>query len=85
MKKWKHRLNLSDIFHSDELTFEEIRDTVVARLKRSSFFREVTANDYGFDDLVDELGDAETVGQFDFIWNIVYDYADEYDCWITTR
>lgn len=84
MKKWKHRLNLSDVFHNDDLEFEEIRDQTVARLKASSFYREVVSERFGFEDLADELGDTETVGQFDFIWNIVYDYADNYDCWIST-
>lgn len=85
MKKWKHKLNLGDVFHNEDLEFEEIRDTVVVRLKRSSFYREVTSERIDFVDLVDELGGTETVGQFDFIWNSIYDYADAYDCWISTH
>lgn len=84
MKKWKHKLNLADVFHNEDLAFEEIRDIVVSRIKASSFYREAKES-MDFEGIVDELGEAETVDQFDFIWDAVYDYADDYDCWIITH
>ncbi len=85
MKKWKHRLDLSDIFHSEKLEFEEIRDIIVSRIKKSSFYEEVAAEKMDFEDAVKYLGEAESQRQFDFFWDDIYDYADAYDCWISTR
>ncbi len=85
MKKWKHKLDVSDVFHNDEVGFEELRDTVVSRIRTSSFYRKAARESMEFEDVVEELSEVETVDQFDFIWSAVYDYADYYDCWITTR
>lgn len=83
MRKWEHKLDVSNVFHNEDLTFEEIRDAVVRRIKASSFYK-AAKESMEFEDIVEELGEAETVGQFDFIWNAIYDYADMYDCWIST-
>jgi hypothetical protein len=81
---WEHVLKLADVFHNDHLTFEQKRDTIVARIRASAWYK-------GYDptgelpEAVEDLADAEDVPAFDDVWDALYDLADADRVWIETR
>jgi hypothetical protein len=81
---WEHEVNLADVFfHSDEVTFEQSRDGIVARIRASTWFK---AKDE-YDDLVflvEELADSESEDAFDYVWDQIYYVADYDRVWIAT-
>lgn len=80
---WAETISLRDVFHNDDLTFEERRDTIVRRLRASRWIRQRDTD--GFDELgeiVDNLADADTVREFDGWWAELYDHADRDRIWI---
>ena len=80
--QWDHKLDVSDIFHNDDLTLEEKRDHIVARIKAAPFF---DPDDLELDELVDELGQVDDTGYFDQVWNAFYDWCDiDKRVWIET-
>lgn len=84
LPSWAHRIDVSDVFHNESMTFEEIRDAVVARLRASLWL----AGRDEFDpvvEVVDNLADAEDTAEFDGWWDDLYDAADMYRVWIRTR
>jgi hypothetical protein len=81
---WEHQLKLADVFHNDDLTFEQKRDEIVRRIRASAWFRGCHKDD----DLVctvEELADTEDVPAFDYVWDAIYDLADADRVWIETR
>lgn len=83
---WAHRIDVSDVFHSDTLTFTQRRDATVKRLKASPWY--TTADPIEFDgvhDVVNELGNAEDAEEFDGWWGDLYDLADTDRVYIRTR
>ena len=36
---WESKISVADVFHSDAMTFTEIRDAVVRRLRASAWFK----------------------------------------------
>jgi hypothetical protein len=65
--------------------FEESRDAFADALRRSTWFRESTAQDGEFSELWvlwDEIKDTENVDTFDFILDEIYDLADIERCHI---
>ncbi len=81
MPTWTLTINVADVFHNDDLTFEQIRDTVVQRIRASGWIGE---DDHTLGDLVDELGDAADTDEFDAVWDVLYDHADADRVWIAT-
>lgn len=84
MADWKYNINLKDVFHNDQLTFEQSRDAIVSRLRRSAWFKSKGE----FDDLpqlVEELADTTDVNEFDEVWDSIYNEADADRAWIVTR
>ena len=80
---WQHKINLTSVFHNDDLTFEQSRDAIVARIRATTWFKAKS----DFADLVflvDELGDSETQAAFNAVWDEIYDIADYDRVWITT-
>jgi hypothetical protein len=80
---WEHKINLADVFHNDDLTFEQKRDTIVARLRATTWFKQYDE----YDDLpqfVEELADAEDKYAFNSPWDCIYDIADADRVWIAT-
>ena len=80
---WERKLSVADVFHNDAMTFPQIRDAVVKRLRASAWFKSKDE----FDDLpmyVEELSDAKTPGEFDSAWSAIYDEADYDRVWIAT-
>lgn len=82
---WVETINVRDVFHNDDMTFEEIRDTIARRLRASTWIRDRDQD--GFDELgeiVDNIADAATVSEFDGWWAELYDHADRDRIWIAT-
>lgn len=81
---WERKISVADVFHNDAMTFTEIRDAVVRKLRASAWFKSKDEHD----DLpmyVDELSEAKTTGEFDSAWDDIYDEADYDRVWIETR
>ena len=77
---WDSQINLGDLFHNDDLTFEQRRDGIVARVRATRWARD----SYTVTELLDELGDTTDVDEFDEVWNLIYDEADYDRVWIAT-
>ena len=82
MSSWRFHLNLSDVFHNDELSFEQTRDEIVRRIKAANFYSE---DDAQLAETVDELAETDDVSYFDFVWGAFYDWADSKRVWVVTR
>lgn len=85
MPRWFETINLSEVWDKDRFnTFEDHRDAIVSKLKESFWYK---ASDEACEDLawlVDELGDVENYSDFNFVFNRIYDVADEDRVWIDT-
>lgn len=83
MPHWEYTVDVSGVFHNDELSLTSKRDQIVATirrnrwLKRSEYADELTG-------VLDELATVETVADFDELWSQVYDIADVDRAWIKT-
>ena len=82
---WDRRINVADVFRNEDLTFEQRRDAIVARLRKSPW---ITDRDQdGFDqlgDVVENLATAEGEEEFNGWWDELYDHADYDRVWIAT-
>lgn len=78
---WAHRIRLGNLFHNDELSFEEKRDTLVRLVKASAWYtgEEVFSDLHS---LIEEMEDTEDVDAFDDVMSAVYDMADYDRVWI---
>lgn len=78
MAQWLKQVDLKDVFHDDEMPFEEKRDIIVRRLKKA-FLGHEEANEILLD-----LATADDVDEFDEYWDALYDIADRERVWIST-
>ena len=56
-----HKINLADVFHNDDLTFEQRRDAIVRRIRATTWFKNYDRDHDRFNDLpqfVEELADV---------------------------
>jgi hypothetical protein len=83
MAAWRHTLELADIFHDDDLSFEQRRDEIVRRIKAAPFYDSGRC-DFDLVDLVDQLEHAEEIEHFDDYWSDFYDYCDVNRIWVAT-
>ncbi len=81
INRWKHRLNLGDVFHDESRTFEQRRDEIVRRIKAARWYDE---NDNTLWYIVDQLADTEDPDDFDDPWSDFYDWADAERVWVDT-
>lgn len=81
MNRWKHKLQLGDIFHNEDMPFEQRRDEIVRRIKASPWWDE---DDYRLHAAVDLISESDSVGEFDGYWDEFYDWADDESVWIET-
>ena len=81
---WAHHINLADVFHNDDPTFEEKRDAIVRRIRATMWFKGCHQDD-DLVYLVEELAETEDSTSFDDLWDDFYDIADADRVWITTR
>jgi hypothetical protein len=84
MRAWNEKVRLGDIFHDEELPFEQVRDEIVRRIKRTRWYGDddTASNDLYY--LVEELEDAHDPDEFDQVWDQIYDLADADRVWIAT-
>lgn len=78
---WAYTFDVSDLFHNEELTFEQRRDKVVGRLRASRFYSSYEE----FQELAFELENCSDADSFDEVWGWFYDEADTYRVWVKTR
>jgi hypothetical protein len=81
---WERKISVADVFHNDAMTFPEIRDAVVRKLRDSAWFKSKDEYD-DLPQLVEELAEVEDTSDFDNVWDAIYDEADADRVWITTR
>lgn len=79
--KWKYRLELTDIWRDDSMTFEERRDAIVARIQNAPFYDET---EWELPCIVSGLATADEPDWFDDCWDTFYDWADEHSVWVNT-
>lgn len=80
MRAWKYVLDVKEVFHED-LPFEQKRDEIVGRIKRSSFYDE---DNYELAEVVAELGESDDQDSFNSAWMAFYDFADYERVWVKT-
>ena len=80
---WDRRLDVSDVFHNDALTFTEKRDAIMHKLRATGWLDDRDMFD-GLVLAVDGLADAVDENEFDGWWDEVYGYADYDRVWIKT-
>lgn len=78
---WEYTINLADVFHNDDMTFEQRRDAIVSRIRNSGW---PSTGSYTLRQLVDELAEAQDTDEFDGPWDLIYDEADADRVWIQT-
>jgi hypothetical protein len=81
---WNRKINLADVFHNEDMTFEQRRDAIAARLRGSKWYSG-SDEDAEIRILVDDLGDAVDTDQFDAVWDAIYDETDYDRVWIGAR
>ena len=80
---WDGKIKFGGIFRDEALSFDELRDTVVRRLRASTWFKKHDE----YDDLpqfVEELADTKDRASFDDALDAIYDLADYDRIWIET-
>ena len=85
LPSWAGKLDVSDVFHNDDLTFIEKRDAIVARIKATRWYKNADPHEFdGLHDVVENLATEETADDFDYWWDQLYDIADVDRIWINT-
>lgn len=77
MTNWQTYVDVSDVFHDDDLTIQAKAHAISARMRKIP--------SYTLWELLDELLDTADVEEFDEVWSYIYDWADENRVWIETR
>ena len=78
-RPWKHHIDVHDIWQDDTIEFKERRDKIVERIEASSAWDK---DDETIVDLLDELAYTDHEGEFDCVWDAIYDWADDNRVWI---
>jgi hypothetical protein len=87
MANWKHRLDLSDFFHSDIYNLKEKALKTRRRIENAKWYSEANYNgelEMFLEELVD-AGNEDNVEHFDAVWNELYDIFDAERVWVITR
>jgi hypothetical protein len=86
---WNHKLDISDVFHNDALTVAEKTETIVTRIKATTWYAESLEDTWGeLAMILEELEDAaqeNNVEWWDSVWDAFYDIADGARVWVVTR
>lgn len=83
MNRWRERIELGNVFHDDSMEFNQRRDTIIDRIRKSRWF--TSSSDESFlTNIVDELANTQSEQEFNYVWNDVYDQADLDRVWIET-
>jgi hypothetical protein len=76
--RWRHTLQLADVWRDENREFTERRDEIVKRIKALPMFEA----DNHLQMLADDLQDAVEPWEFDDAWDYFYDWADDNDVWV---
>jgi hypothetical protein len=79
MAVWLETVNLKDVWHQN-LPWTEIRDIAVDRLKKTEWYTKSPL----VRDIVADLESVSDLGEFNWVWNNLYDEADADRVWIAT-
>jgi hypothetical protein len=77
---WDRTINFAEVFHNEEMSFEERRDVIVRILNASKW----SAINEEIDNLIYEIANSQDVDEFDQYWDWLYDEADTDRVWIKT-
>ena len=77
---WDRKIRLGDVFRNEDMTFEQSRDAIVDRIRRTGG----ADDNYTVGELLDELADTDDGDAFDEVWDLIYDEADADRVWIDT-
>jgi hypothetical protein len=78
---WHYKIRVRETWRDENLTFAERRDTIVARLRASRWFRE-SSNGFDLSLIADELEAAGNARTFELIWEDLYGHADHDRAWL---
>jgi hypothetical protein len=84
MADWKYKTYLGDVFQDDDMPLLEKRDTLVQRIKSTTWYEAGTRDD-DYSELwwiIDELADVEDENHFNLCWEALYDYCDAELIWL---
>lgn len=82
MPQWNEIIYVSDVFHNESMTYEDKRDTIVGRVKKSNWYQKRPGT--FLEDIAEGLATAEDTEDFDYWWDQLYDWADYDRVWIAT-
>lgn len=89
MANWIIKLDLSDIWnkYQDDEDYDEFKEALIPALEEK--VEEVVdklGDDVGmeFEDMIEEIKNADDEEEFDYIWQDLYDWADENMVWLGT-
>jgi hypothetical protein len=83
MANWQMTIDISKVFHDDEMSFEAKRDRIVAEIELS-MWREITDSPLTLDTVIAHLGVAQDEVHFNQIWSHVCDLANADKVWLQT-
>lgn len=83
MAVWLETIKLGDVFHNSDMSFEEVRDRVVARI-RASNWEGIAFHWPDVKEAVDNLAETRDTEEFNWWWSEIYDYADQDRVWLDT-
>lgn len=78
---WRMTVHLIDVFHNQDMTYEERRDAIIGRLRT----KWVEADGGPLDRTIEDLADAIDVEEFDDVWAEILERADVDRVWLATR
>ena len=83
MKTWDKTVDIKGILRDEDLTFEEKRDAIVAKVKRSSWYKKQDPADFPvLHQIIEEMQDSDEVEWFDSTLAALYDEADYDRVWL---
>ena len=83
MANWALTIPLSDLWRNEGISFEERRNQVVDRIRKSRWVK-LTAYPDTLHGHLNDLKASEDVAEFDDWWDEIYDLADSDRVWLDT-
>ena len=78
---WLGTLELGDVFHDENVPFEQRRDEIVKRIKAADWYE---PEDLSLSGVLDDLATSPDVAAFDLSWDEFYGWADDARIWVET-
>lgn len=84
MRNWKHKIQLGDVFHNDDLEWHVKVKAIADRFSVLDKPFEGTDELIDLHDLVEELREQANPDDFDEVWDVIYDWCDQNSVWLET-